>query len=182
MVKSMKHVPNIITCFRILSSIVLLFLKPLSMPFFLVFTLCAATDIFDGYVARKTGNASKAGAILDSVADMVFVAVALFIFIPIIPFAAWMVYWIIGIACIRISSLVVGVIKYKTFASLHTYANKATGLILFCFPFMYQICGINETAYFILLSASLSAIEEIAINMTSLSLNRDTKSIFAKGA
>lgn len=180
MVRSMKQVPNIITCLRILSSIVLLFLKPLSMLFFLVFIFCGATDILDGYVARKTGNTSKAGAVLDSVADMVFVAVALFIFMPIIPFTTWIVYWIIGIASIRIFSLAVGYIKYRTFAGLHTYANKATGFILFCFPLVYQICRINEIVYFVLVIGTLSAIEEVAINITSLSLNRDTKSIFTK--
>ena len=180
MVRSMKQVPNIITCLRILSSIVLLFLKPLSMVFFLVFIFCGATDILDGYVARKTGNTSKAGAVLDSVADMVFVAVALFIFMPIIPFTTWIVYWIIGIAFIRIFSLAVGYIKYRTFAGLHTYANKATGFILFFSPLVYQVYGINQIVYFVLVIATLSAIEEVAINITSLSLNRDIKSIFTK--
>lgn len=180
LVKSMKHVPNLITGLRILSSLVLLFLKPLSTGFFAVYTLCGVSDILDGYVARKTGTAGKAGAVLDSVADMVFIAVALVVFIPVFAFAAWMVYWTIAIALIRLASLAVGFIRYRSFASLHTYANKATGLILFCFPLIYQLCGSDKTAVILLAIASLSAIEEILINMTAPSLNREVKSIVAK--
>lgn len=176
----MKQVPNILTCFRILSSIILLFLRPLSWQFFLVYTLCGVTDIFDGYIARKAGVASKTGAILDSIADMAFIAAALLILIPAMPFKAWMIYWIIGIAFIRISSLVVGYVRYRSFAGLHTYANKATGLILFCFPYLYSMFEFNEISYFILTAASLSGVEEIVINSTSKSLNRDVKSIFSK--
>lgn len=176
----MKHVPNLITCFRILSSIALLFSKPLSMQFFLIYSFCGASDILDGYIARKTGNTSKAGAILDSVADMALTAATLFVLIPIITFSAWIVYWIIGIVFIRISSLVFGYIKFRTLASLHTYANKATGLMLFCFPFVFQICSINKIAFVLLVIASFTAVEELAINIKSSSLNRDTKSIFAK--
>jgi len=145
-----------------------------------VYALCGITDILDGYLARKTGTVSKAGAVLDSLADTVFVAAALFIFIPVIPFKAWIIYWTVAIALIRFASLVVGYIRYRAFAALHTYANKATGLFFFCFPFDYRLFGINEAAAVILVAASLSAIEEIAINCTSSSLNRDRKSLFIK--
>lgn len=176
----MKYAPNIITGFRILGSISLLFLTPLSRPFFLLYAFCGVSDMFDGCLARVTGNTSKTGAMLDSLADIVFTAVALLIFIPAITLPVWASHWIIGIALIRLSSLVVGCIKYRAFAALHTYANKATGLILFCFPFLYQINGINQAVYPILIMASLSALEEIIINIISPSLNRDIKSIFKK--
>ncbi|HWP51676.1 MAG TPA: CDP-alcohol phosphatidyltransferase family protein, partial [Clostridia bacterium] len=162
----------------LLGSAALLFLQPLSARFLWVYTLCGLSDALDGYVARKTGNTSKAGAMLDSAADIAFIAVVLLVFIPFFSFAARIVYWIAGIAFIRLSSLVVGYIRYRTFAGLHTYANKAAGLLLFLFPFLYQICGIKDALYLMLMTASVSAVEEIAIQLTSSSLNRDVKSIF----
>lgn len=42
-----------------------------------VFVLAALTDALDGYVARKTGQTSNAGAVADQIADKVFVACAL---------------------------------------------------------------------------------------------------------
>lgn len=176
----MKHMANVITCLRIPGSITLLFLQPFSLPFFVIYTLCGVTDIIDGIVARKTNSAGHMGEILDSAADIILIAVALVVFIPIIPFTAWMLYWIAGVVLIRISSFMIGYIKYRAFAGLHTWANKATGLILFCFPFIYPICDMNITAGIILITATLSAIEEMAILLVSSSLNRNTKSIFVK--
>ncbi len=178
--EKMKYIPNFLTCFRILGSAVLLFLEPLSLSFTIVYTACGATDVFDGYIARKTKNISKLGAALDSVADMIFIAVILFLLMPIISFESFMNFWIFAIAAIRILSLIVGYAKYKTLTGLHTYGNKATGLMVFFFPFVYQLFGINAATYIILILASLSALEEIAINITSKTLNINVKSIFSK--
>jgi CDP-diacylglycerol--glycerol-3-phosphate 3-phosphatidyltransferase len=174
----MKYIPNTLTFLRILGSVMLLFLEPLSTPFFTLYLVCGATDILDGYIARKTHNISKVGAALDSIADFIFLAVMLFLFIPIISLEAMACYWIIGIAVIRILSLFIGYAKYRTLASLHTYANKATGLSLFLFPFIFKFCGITIAEYIILIMASLSALEDIAINITSKALNINIKSIF----
>jgi CDP-diacylglycerol--glycerol-3-phosphate 3-phosphatidyltransferase len=80
----MKYVPNVLTCVRILGSIMLLFLKPFSIIFFILYIICGVTDILDGYIARKTENISKSGAALDSMADMIMIAVMLYIFYPVI--------------------------------------------------------------------------------------------------
>lgn len=174
----MKYAANIITAFRILISFMLLMMQPLTASFFLVYTLCGISDMLDGAIARKTANVSKTGAMLDSVADMVFISVALFVFIPVIPLATPILHLIIAIALIRLATLSVGFIKYRAFAGLHTYANKAAGLVLFCFPYLYRISGATGTVYGILAITGLSAIEELAITIISPSLNRDVKSIF----
>lgn len=174
----MKYAANIITAFRILISFMLLMMQPLTVAFFLIYTLCGISDMLDGAIARKTANVSKTGAILDSVADMVFIAVALIVFIPVIPLATPVLYSIIVIALIRLTTLWVGFIKHRAFAGLHTYANKAAGLVLFCFPYLYRISGATGTVYGILAITGLSAFEELAITIISPSLNRDVKSIF----
>ena len=59
---------NAITLLRISGTAVLLFLRPFSPAFFVVYTLTGVTDVLDGFVARKTGTASDFGAKLDSAA------------------------------------------------------------------------------------------------------------------
>jgi len=45
---------NIITCFRILCSIMLVFFPISSVQFFITYMFCGLTDVMDGIVARKT--------------------------------------------------------------------------------------------------------------------------------
>ncbi len=161
-------------------SVILLFVKPLSALFFVIYIVCGASDILDGRIARKAKTESKFGATLDSIADAVFIGVLLIILIPVIDMSMWMLVWLVCIVIIRLSSLLTGFIRYHALAFLHTYGNKAAGLLLFCFPLLYQLFGIAITAFLLCSMASISAIEELAINITSKELSRDIKSIFLK--
>jgi CDP-diacylglycerol---glycerol-3-phosphate 3-phosphatidyltransferase len=75
-------IPNILTLFRIalIPVIVVLFFMPAQWTYMasaVVFATAAFTDLFDGYVARVTGQTSALGAFLDPVADKLMVAIAL---------------------------------------------------------------------------------------------------------
>ncbi|HML37056.1 MAG TPA: hypothetical protein PKA19_06520 [Bacillota bacterium] len=70
--------------------------------------------------------------------------------------------------------------KYHRLAFLHTYANKSTGIVLFFFPFLFWVFGEEITAIAICCIASISAVEEFLINLTSKTLDRDRGSIFIK--
>ena len=72
-----KNIPNIITAVRIIGAAVLLFVEPLVVPFYVIYTLCGLSDAIDGFVARLIGAESALGAKLDSVADLMFYAVML---------------------------------------------------------------------------------------------------------
>ncbi|WP_341442363.1 CDP-alcohol phosphatidyltransferase family protein [Oxobacter pfennigii] len=172
--------PNAISVMRIVCSVILLFLKPMSSLFFILYILCGISDFLDGYIARKTNQTSKFGAVIDSTADLIFYAVLLMIFIPIIKMPLWVLIWIGAITIIRIGSLIIGFIRYQAIAFLHTYANKASGFALFCFPFLYNFLGLIITAGILCSMASISALEELMINITSKHLSRDVKSIFEK--
>lgn len=69
-----KNVANILTGFRILGSILLLFFPVFSEAFYSIYLLCGFSDMIDGTIARKTNSASELGAKMDTVADLVFVA------------------------------------------------------------------------------------------------------------
>ncbi len=77
-VKLQKHIPNFLTSFRCLSSII--------VPWFIVygneigailapiiFIIAGITDFFDGFLARKYNVTSNFGKIIDPVADKMLI-------------------------------------------------------------------------------------------------------------
>lgn len=137
------------------------------------------SDILDGYIARKMDATSKLGQVLDSIADLIFICVVLYACLPVLIFPFWIICWIALVAVIRMASILMGFAKYHKLAFLHTYANKFTGIMLFLFPVLLLAVGKELTAIAICGIASISAIEELLINLTSKTLTRDIKTIFA---
>ena len=79
-------IPTMLTLIRIalVPVLVLFFYLPFDWSNFActaVFVLAAATDIADGYVARKTEQISRFGEFLDPVADKIMVATALILLV-----------------------------------------------------------------------------------------------------
>ena len=175
----MKNIPNLITMTRILGTLALLILKPFSGQFLLIYFLCGIGDVLDGMIARKMHIISQKGQILDSIADAFMVTVVLLLFFPGFKLPLWGVYWIVLIAAIRLASLGIGFIRYKQLAFLHTYGNKAAGIVLFCFPLLYIWLGLYTATILVCFIASISAVEELIINIISKRLRRDIKSIFS---
>ncbi|MBU3128709.1 CDP-alcohol phosphatidyltransferase family protein [Clostridium tagluense] len=176
----MKSIPNCISFSRIIFSLILIFVTPLSLAFYGIYIICGFSDIMDGFIARKTVTTSILGAKLDSMADMIMTGVLLFVLYPIVNPTTETVIWIISIAIIRLASMVIALKKYKTFASLHTYGNKITGIVLFIFPILLPYVHRNVLMYIICAVASISAIEELLIQLSSSQLNLNKQSIFEK--
>ena len=105
-----KHIANILTAYRIFGSILLLFFPAFSLAFYIIYILCGFSDMIDGTIARKTNSASELGAKMDTVADLVFVAVSLIKLFPVIHIPKWIWVWIVVIAVIKIFSVI---IKFK---------------------------------------------------------------------
>ena len=68
----MKHLPNAISALRFLGAVCLLFFGVESCAFWAIYFGCGLSDMADGYLARKLECESKVGALLDSLADLVF--------------------------------------------------------------------------------------------------------------
>jgi len=160
--------------------LILIFVKPLSITFYAIYIICGFSDIMDGFIARNTGTTSVLGAKIDSAADMTMIVALIIVLYPIIKPANIILIWIIAIAIIRLVAMVVAMKKYKTFASIHTYANKITGIVLFMFPILIHYIFAIELGYIICAMASISAVEELVIQVTSSELQVNKKSIFAK--
>jgi CDP-diacylglycerol--glycerol-3-phosphate 3-phosphatidyltransferase len=176
----MKSIPNFISISRIFFSLILIFVKPLSIAFYAIYIICGLSDIIDGFVARKTGTASNLGAKLDSMADLIMTGVLLLVLYSIINPATEVLIWIVLIGIVRLASMAVTLKKYKTYAVLHTYGNKVTGIVLFTFPMFLPYIHVTVLINIICVVASISAIEELIIQLTSKKLKLNRQSIFIK--
>ena len=155
-----KHIANIITGFRIIGSILLLFFPTFSLAFYITYLICGFSDMIDGTIARKTNSISKFGSRLDTVADLIFLVVSLFKLVPAIHIPGWLWIWGGVIAAIKISNIILGYVAEKQFVSLHTVMNKITGLLLFLLPLTVSFVELKYTAIVVCFLATLSAIQE----------------------
>lgn len=156
-----KNIPNIITSLRILGTVCIIFLTPLELPFFIVYTLTGVTDALDGFISRLTHTTSALGAKLDSIADLLFYTVSLVKLFPILfvklPRNIWIIVGII--LFLRILAYIISAVKFHRFASLHTVFNKITGVMVFAVPYLIItpfatlfciavcVCGLLSTLY-----------------------------------
>ncbi len=176
----MKVIPNCISFSRIVFSLMLIFVKPLSEGFYVLYIACGISDILDGFIARRFGAASRLGEKLDSIADMIMTGVLIAVLYPTLKPTAEIVLWIALIAIVRLASMVTALIKYKAYAVLHTYGNKAAGIALFMLPLLLPYISKAVLLYIVCTIASISAAEELVIQLTSKELQVNRQSIFVK--
>ena len=114
-----------------MGAICLLFFDVGSVSFWVIYFACGISDMADGYLARKLKCETKTGALLDSMADIGFVACCCVKLIPLLAFPKWL--WILGgvIVVIKVINQISALVMYKKCLFLHTIANKVTGLLLF---------------------------------------------------
>ena len=158
--KSVKQIANIVTSCRILCSICLLFCPVFSITFYIIYLFGGITDMVDGTIARKANNISKFGSQLDTIADLVFVAVSMIRLLPTMQLPVWLWIWSSMIAIIKIGNIIWGYVSKKQFMSLHTIMNKATGLLLFLLPLTISFVEPQYTAIVVCSIATFSAIQE----------------------
>ena len=127
----MKHLPNVISALRFLGAVCLLFFRVESCVFWVIYFVCGLSDMVDGYLARKLGCESKTGAMLDSLADLVFVVCCCFKLIPALAFPKWLWIWGGVIVAIKVINQISALVMYKKCVFPHTVANKVTGVLLF---------------------------------------------------
>lgn len=118
------HLPNILTIIRIIfipifvicyyyenipvenNSESMAFGQTANFYSYLIFTLAAVTDLFDGYLARKYGQTTRFGAFLDPVADKLIVCTSLVLIVEhfshVNPWIKWS--WIITVPSLIIIS------------------------------------------------------------------------------
>ena len=156
----MKSIANIITGSRIIFSIAILFIHPLSPMFYVLYGAAGLTDMIDGAVARKTNTVSAFGARLDSIADFVFVTVCLFKLLPILDIPVWLWIWMGVIALLKVINIISGYVKQKKWIAPHTVMNKITGALCFLLPFTLSLIDLKYGTIVVCTAATFAAIQE----------------------
>ena len=151
---------NLITSCRILLSLLLLFFPALSPVFYGLYLASGLSDMLDGFVARRTNSESALGARLDSMADLLFLAVCLIKLLPVLTLPDWLWGWVGLIALLRLVNILSGFICRKKLVLLHTRANKLTGALLFLLPLSLGFLDISYTSVPLCALASFAAIQE----------------------
>ena len=127
----MKHLPNILSSLRIAGAVALLLCDVVGTTFWALYALCGISDIADGWLARKLKCVTRTGALLDSVADICFVACCAWKLLPILELPQWLWLWAGVIVAIKVVNQLSALVMYGHCCFPHTLANKVTGFLLF---------------------------------------------------
>ena len=179
---SNKNLPNVISGIRILATAALLFIQPLSTAFITIYTFAGITDVLDGTIARRYGTTSELGAKLDSVADLLFYLVMLIRIFPVMWVTLPKKIWIIvgAILIVRGAAYLTAAIKYHRFASMHTYLNKASGLMVFGIPYFIILPVATPYCFSVCAVAMTASFEELIVHLTSAEYNPGRKTLLKK--
>ena len=174
-----KNTANIITFLRIPCAIIILINGKFNYLFYLLFLLGSFTDSIDGAIARKYNLQSRFGSILDSVADIFFFGSALYVTLStnannLNDTARIM---LVAVVIFRVICYLIGYIKFKTLAALHTFLNKLTAIAIFISIMAIPFIGISIPCIITCTIALAAVFEEIMIVLISPSLLSDTSSL-----
>ena len=175
------QIPNLISLLRLIMAPVLLWLAwhAYARAVFIVLFASFASDVLDGYLARRLGQTSDAGARLDSVADF-----SIYLTIPLVGWWLWpdimrreAPYFITAIAS-TVLPPIIGYCKFRTGTSYHTRAAKLAAfslgssvLLLFAGwpPYLFRLAT-PVIVY--------AALEEIAITLVLPESQSNVRSIW----
>ncbi len=144
-----------------------------------IFIVGCATDVIDGWWARRKGTTSERGAHLDSVADAVFFAAAAFVVLSTVEFRFGVALAVgVGlVAATRVASLVVTKRRFGRWSIMHTDLNRVSGAALA----IATACAISQgrLSLSVLLAvtalAQLAATEELVMVSAAHSYNPDRR-------
>ena len=162
--------PGLLSALRIPLSLLLLVVEPLSPGFFALYALCGLSDMLDGPLARRLDCVSKFGARLDSFADFLFCAAALYRLLPAFVRRLPPLVWA-GAALVlllRLAGCIVARLRRRPLAPPHTQLNRLTGLLLFLLPPLLPSRAFLPLCHIICAVAILAAQEELFIRREEL--------------
>ena len=133
------NLPNLLTLGRILliPVFVILFITPTpdrSVIAAVIFTVAALTDLLDGYIARRTGQVTKLGKLLDPIADKLLVLSALILLVNIDRVSALVAIFVIArevaVTGIRAIAAGEGLIIVAEMAGKYKMALQVVAIVL----------------------------------------------------
>ena len=95
-----------------------------------------------------------------------------------LPAAVW--FGAAGVLAVRLISYGVAAVKYRRFASLHTWLNKLTGGAIFLLPYVLSGPGGIAYSWGVCLIAFAASAEELAIHLFRNGYDSGRKTILGK--
>lgn len=186
----MRWIPNALTLLRCLCAALLPLLGVESIAFIVVYVTAGVTDALDGFLARRWRTATRFGSSFDSLADMLFTLTLLYVLMTFLHWPSWLTIWIVILAMLKVMTLIIGWLRYRQVAFLHTVLNKLSGLVIFVAPmFIIQtraattgiVAGIVACVVACTI-ASIASLEELTITIASPKLHPDIRSLVSLGS
>ena len=164
----MRHLPNLISGCRLATAPVLLLLAwhGYAHAFLAVTTASFASDVLDGYLARRLGQTSDLGATLDSAGDFVIYLT--------LPLGAWWLWpamvrrelpWFLTVLASCVLPPLVARWKFSAFASYHTWGAKLAALVVGGSAIVLFAGGPAWLFHLAVPVSVLAALDEIAITL-----------------
>jgi len=133
------NLPTILTLIRIILIPFFIIITPQNPLLGVgIFIVASATDFLDGYLARRSGQITKFGIILDPIADKILVISALIILVDMVKISAWIAILIVareflvtGLRVFALSKSIV--IPAETGGKLKT-VTQMTSIVLLLLP------------------------------------------------
>ena len=173
-----SRIPNLISIMRMFSCILYLLIGKNLILFLLLTLFIGASDILDGYVARRYHWESDSGALLDSLGDLVFyISLLIYIFLyrpAVISSHGDIISIAVIVKCLPI---VISLVKNRKIAFIHTLLNKLTGIIVITGMVAVVITGKPVVISIMALSAIVSGLEESIIHLVRKNPDKNTKSL-----
>lgn len=175
----MKYIPNCLTAMRVAGTLCLIPQVPFSKAFYIIYIICGITDVLDGMIARKTGNTTEFGSRFDSIADLLFYIVMMIKMIPVLRrlLPVWVWAFLFLVLAVRTAAYITAAVKYRKFASAHTYMNKITGAAVFTIPIFLPFDFALGCAIAVCSIAFLASVEELVIHLVQKEYDPSVKSI-----
>ncbi len=152
----LKHLPNILSFLRIaIAPALLLSLSENYLYFsFVLLSIGALTDFFDGYLARKLNSESKFGEILDPIADKIFSNAVLWGIYAYIGHSVPVLFLAATLSFRDIVLILGGIfvfVKKMQFSMAPVYISKICTCLIFLLSIIAIVCG-TSNLYFSILS------------------------------
>jgi CDP-diacylglycerol--glycerol-3-phosphate 3-phosphatidyltransferase len=179
--RDIYNLPNFVSCVRILLAPVLFYLALAQEPFWFLATLLFSgfTDVMDGFLARVLNQISEMGSRLDSLGDFTIystMAICAWILWPDIVVQELTAYTVIVISII--APVIVGLIKFGSVTSYHTWLVKAAVVVTFA-GYVLLFAGWLDWPFKVAaVFSALAATEEIAITLLSHHEHVDVRSVW----
>ena len=163
----LRHLPNALSLARLLAAPVLIALAfvRFERAFAALLVTALATDVLDGWIARRFHLQSRLGAMLDSVADVTTLLAAAF-GIVVFHNAVWQQHFV-AISLVLGAWLIectLALLRYGQLSSFHTYASKAAGYALGLFVAALFTFGFVAGLFYAAVASSvLSTVEELVL-------------------